>query len=160
MKDINIKTLTKVSMLITIMIIGSMIKITGSIALDSFAGFVGAAVFGPYIGMLLGILGHLLSSMVSGFPMGIHVHVLISLLMGVCLFFYGKTKKMGMSTWVSDLVAYIINVPLSLLVLTPILTFSVWILFIPLSVATIVNIMCAEIVLKSRKMNKSFKGGV
>ncbi|MBU7042423.1 MAG: ECF transporter S component [Theionarchaea archaeon] len=65
---------------------GSFIKIPspiGSPALDSAPGYFSAVAFGTMEGCIVAILGHLLTSMNAGFPLGM-LHVLIALGMGIC----------------------------------------------------------------------------
>lgn len=152
MKKIN--KLVQISMLIALMIVGSLFKITGSISFDSLAGFVGAAIFGPTVGFCLGTLGHLATAMLVGFPFGTHIHMIIALLMGICLFCYGKAKEKNVHYLISDIIAYFINVPVSLIILSPLMTTAVWGLFLPLSLATVINIFCAEVILRNNKLIK------
>ncbi|WP_086313476.1 hypothetical protein A5821_000981 [Enterococcus sp. 7F3_DIV0205] len=146
------KRLTLTAMFIALSVIGSMIKLTGSIALDSLPGFVGTVFLGPSIGFLLGSFGHLTSAAIAGFPLTIPVHVITAFLMGCCLFCYGiirekLTKKYSINRFLSVFIAYLINTPLSLLLLYPLLGNVVYMLFIPLSVASLLNFLLAEVVL-------------
>ncbi|MGM0125851.1 hypothetical protein IGI37_003252 [Enterococcus sp. AZ194] len=151
----KVQKLTTVSLLLALMIVGSMIKFFGSIALDSLAAFVGAALFGPVIGLFLGVAGHLLTAVISGFPLSLPVHLLVAAMMGVCLFVYGSVwRKERGRRLLADGLAYLINVPLASLFLMPLLGMSVWLLFVPLSLATLSNLILAEVVLSGLTMIK------
>lgn len=66
--------------------VGAIIKIpspTGTVALDSCMGYFSAATFGYAEGGLVASLGHLLTALTTGFPLGIPVHLYIALQMAV-----------------------------------------------------------------------------
>ncbi|MGX7148589.1 ECF transporter S component [Enterococcus ureasiticus] len=146
------KQLTLTAMFIALSVIGSMFKITGSIALDSLPGFVGTVFLGPRIGFLLGSFGHLASATIAGFPLTIPVHLITAGLMACCLFCYGTirdkvTNRYSINRFLAIMLAYLINTPLSLLFLYPLLGKIVYVLFLPLSVASLLNLILAEVVL-------------
>lgn len=149
---ISTKKLATMAILLALCVIGANIKILGSIALDSFPAFVGAIVLGPFAGAFLGFFGHMISALLAGFPNTLPIHFIIGLLMAVCMFLYSwlriKLKKNRLSAVIiSALVAYIVNVPLDLLLLYPFLGPVVFPLFVPLSIATLANLALAEVVL-------------
>ena len=88
MNSIDIKSksttvkLVYISTLIAISFIGSLIKIQGTIALDSMAGFFAALFLGPLSGALVGSMGHLLTALTSGFPLTLPIHLIVALQMG------------------------------------------------------------------------------
>lgn len=146
------KKLTTLAILLALCVIGANISILGSIALDSFPAFIGAVVLGPVAGAFLGFFGHMISALLSGFPQTLPIHLIIGALMALCMFLYGwvriKLKKNRVAaSAVSMLVAYLVNVPLDLLLLYPILGQVIFVLFVPLSLATFVNLGIAEVVL-------------
>jgi uncharacterized membrane protein len=66
-------------------VIGAFIKIPaviGSVALDSAPALVAAVLLGPFLGGAVGAAGHIVSAMLSGFPLG-PAHLLI----GIEMFF-------------------------------------------------------------------------
>jgi hypothetical protein len=71
--------------------------------------------------------------------------------MGVCMFVFGWIRqrfgkdKFGIIL-ISDIVGYIINTPLEVPLLYPLLKGAIFALFVPLTAATIVNIVIAEII--------------
>ncbi len=146
------KKMATLAILLALCVIGANIKILGSIALDSFPAFIGAIVLGPFAGAFLGFFGHMISALLSGFPNTLLIHLIIAVLMALCMFFYGWTRqklarhKMAASV-VSILVAYVINVPLDLILLYPLMGPIVFALFAPLSIATLVNLVLSEVVI-------------
>lgn len=79
--------------------VGAAIKIpaiVGSVAFDVFPAIIAAVLLGSVPGAIVGALGHLLSALVAGFPLG-PMHLLIALEMAVLVFifgvFYKKNKK-------------------------------------------------------------------
>lgn len=141
------KQLTTVALLLALTVIGANISFLGSIALDSFPAFLGTLLLGPVAGAFLGGMGHLLSALLSGFPMTLPIHLFIAVMMGVTMYLFGLSRQKTGNRYVSGLVAYIVNVVIELGVLIPILTWPVVVgLFIPLSLATLVNIILTEIV--------------
>lgn len=146
------KKVTLAGVFIALSVVGSMITIMGSIALDSLPAFVGTVVLGPNMGFLLGFLAHLVTAIFSGMPLTLPIHFITAVIMGFCMMGYGYTRKKvttryGLNRWFAMLVAYLINVPLSLLVLYPFLKEVVYGLFVPLSIGALVNIILAEMLL-------------
>ncbi|WP_283679386.1 ECF transporter S component [Lentilactobacillus sp. Marseille-Q4993] len=149
--NIKIKRIVLAALLLATCVVGANIKIAGSIALDSAAAFIGAIVLGPVDGAVLGFFGHMISALLSGFPLTLPVHLIIAVMMAVCMFIFalirqklGK-RKMGAVIF-SDIVGYLINVPLELLLLYPILKQGVYAFFIPLTLATVVNLVICEVI--------------
>ena len=93
----KIKNLTLLAVFISFSVIGAMIKIPaviGSVALDSFPAIVAAVVLGPVSGAIVAAIGHLMSALIAGFPLG-PFHVLIALEMAIILFLFGLLYKKG-----------------------------------------------------------------
>lgn len=149
---ISTKRLATLAILLALCVIGANIKILGSIALDSFPAFVGAVVLGPFAGALLGFFGHMISALLAGFPNSLPIHLIIGGLMGLCMFVYGwirvklKNQKIAASA-VSIIAAYLVNVPLSLVALYPLLGSAGFALFLPLTLATVANLGISEVVI-------------
>lgn len=146
------KQIVLFGLLLALCVIGSNFKILGSIALDSFPAFLGTLILGPGAGLILGVLGHLVSAIFAGFPMGIILHLLIGIMMGITMLGYGWVRKRFfisrfVTILLSDVVAYILNVPASLVLLLLVLPKEALIaLFLPLTVATIVNLVITEMI--------------
>lgn len=146
------KKMATLAILLALCVIGANIKILGSIALDSFPAFIGAIVLGPVAGAFLGFFGHMISALLSGFPNTLLIHLIIAVLMAFCMFFYGWTRQKlarhkAAASIVSILVAYVINVPLDLILLYPLMGPVVFALFAPLSLATLVNLVLSEVII-------------
>ncbi|GCF95194.1 hypothetical protein NRIC_30850 [Enterococcus florum] len=163
MKDaarFSTKKIASLAILLALCVIGANIKILGSIALDSFPAFIGSIVLGPLAGAFLGFFGHMISALLAGFPNSLPIHLIIAALMGLCMFCYSWTRKKlakhrMAAAAVSMLVGYVINVPLDLLLLYPIMGPVVFMLFAPLSIATIVNLGLSEVVILGIPENTS-----
>lgn len=91
--------ITFTASLVALSVVGSYIKIpspTGTVALDSLPGFVGALTLGYPEGALIAFLGHILTSMNVGFPLGILVHLLVAAEMaGIAVSFRFSVKRGG-----------------------------------------------------------------
>jgi uncharacterized membrane protein len=79
--------------------VGAAIKIPaiiGTVAFDVFPALLAAALLGSGAGAIVGAFGHLLSALISGFPLG-PMHVLIAIEMALLVFLFGilykKNKK-------------------------------------------------------------------
>jgi riboflavin transporter FmnP len=75
--------------------VGAAIKIpaiVGSVAFDVFPALLAAALLGSGAGAMVGALGHLLSALIAGFPLG-PMHVLIAIEMSLLVFIFGVLYK-------------------------------------------------------------------
>lgn len=141
------RTLTTLALLLALTVIGANISFLGSIALDSFPAFLGTLLLGPVAGAFLGGVGHLTSSLFAGFPLTLPIHIFIAVMMAATMYLYGLSREKTGNKFVSGFIAYFVNVFIELGLLIPILSWPVVAsLFIPLSLATIVNIILTEIV--------------
>lgn len=90
---------TLIASLVALSVVGSYLKIpspTGTVALDSLPGFVGALLLGYSEGAIIAFLGHILTSLNVGFPLGIPFHLLIALEMaGIAMAFRFSTRRGG-----------------------------------------------------------------
>lgn len=152
MEKISVKKLTVLAVLLALCIIGANIKFLGSIALDSFPALLGAALLGPVAGAFLGIFGHMVSALLAGFPLTLPIHIMIGLIMGLTMLSYGYVRKRTVKPSIkqmllSDLVAYIFNVPVSMVCLLMFMPKeAIMPLLVPLTIATIVNLVIADLV--------------
>ncbi len=69
----NVKTLTLVAMLIALSAIGALIKVFNTVAFDSMPGYFAALYLGGWYGALVISLGHMLTAITSGFPLGLQI---------------------------------------------------------------------------------------
>ncbi len=98
----NIRRIAIMAVFIALSAVGTLIKIpspVGTVGLDSAPGFFSALAFGGIEGGVVIALGHLLSSWVAGFPLGIPMHLVIAVEMAVfALIFRFVNKKVGLIT--------------------------------------------------------------
>ncbi|MGQ9473313.1 MAG: ECF transporter S component [Candidatus Caldatribacteriaceae bacterium] len=84
--------------LVALSVVGSYVKIpspTGTVALDSLPGFVGAIGLGYSEGAVIAFLGHILTSLNVGFPLGIIFHLLIAVEMALIAVAFRFSIKRG-----------------------------------------------------------------
>jgi uncharacterized membrane protein len=93
MKKKDIKKLVVLALCIALSYMGSLIKISGSIALDALPAFFAAIFLGPFLGGLVGFMGHLFTSFVSGFPLTIPIHLVVALMMFFSCSLFGIVYK-------------------------------------------------------------------
>jgi uncharacterized membrane protein len=121
------RKLVLTALFIALSFIGANLKIMDTIAFDSMSGFLGAIILGPFYGALIGALGHFLTALTSGFPLSLPVHLIIMAGMGVTMLAFGfifkyfSSKNYILSVVLSLIAAVIINGPLLLIVLSPLL---------------------------------------
>lgn len=85
------------SLFIALSVVGAMIKvpaIIGSIALDSFPALVSAVVLGSGVGAFVGGLGHLLSALIGGMPLG-PFHFIVAAEMAFLVWAFGALYSSG-----------------------------------------------------------------
>ena len=83
------------AMLIALSAVGASIKIpapVGSVALDSFPALLAAGLFGGPAGAVAGGLGHLLSALIGGMPLG-PFHILIAGEMALLAYLFALLYK-------------------------------------------------------------------
>ena len=159
----RLRKLIILSFLIALSVIGANIKILGSIAFDSFPAFIGTALLGPLFGMCLAFAGHMVSAYLAGFPLSLPIHLLIGIMMVITMWAYGTIRKREIKPSISkialsNLIAFIGNVPLSLAVLIPIFGLQGVIpLFLPLTIATCANLFITEFVFAALPVNYKTK---
>ncbi|WP_051569222.1 ECF transporter S component [Alkaliphilus transvaalensis] len=160
-KPITIEILVKLSLLIALSGVGAYIKIQGSIALDSLPAFFAALYMGPVFGGVVGLIGHLVSSMTAGFPLTLPMHLVIALQMWCIVYAFGiiwrRINPLG-----ATIIAILLNGPLAALVAAPVssllgLPLKGWTLFLvmwlPLTAVSIVNVSLAAILFKRLRRN-------
>lgn len=151
MKEIrNMKKYTRIALFIALSCIGATIQINGSIAFDSMPAFVGAVYLGPLAGGIIAIVGHLLSALLAGFYLTLPVHIIIAIMMGLTMLVFGYIYKSNKV--LAGIIAVIMNAPLTLLLLVPLLSWGFAIGLLPvLTLASIVNVILAMIILRYLK---------
>lgn len=150
----NTVKLVYIAALVALSFIGSLIKIEGTIALDSMPGFFAALFLDPISGALVGGIGHLLTSFTSGFPLTLPIHIIIMAIMAISIYIFGWIYQ-GLSKISAIIIAIILNGIGAVVLLAPItvklaLPLSgrqfIYAMMGPLSLASGVNIILAIIV--------------
>jgi uncharacterized membrane protein len=93
------RMLTLLALFSVLSAVGAAVKIpaiVGSVAFDVFPALLAAAMLGSGAGAIVGALGHLLSALIAGLPLG-PMHVLIAFEMALLVYIFGvlfkKNKK-------------------------------------------------------------------
>ncbi|NLL17739.1 MAG: ECF transporter S component [Clostridia bacterium] len=150
----QIRRMVLMAMFIALSVVGAMLKIpspTGTVALDSAPGFLGAALLGWREGLLIAALGHLISAYSMGFPLSIPIHLIIALQMAIAAaLYYILIKKTN--PYVSIAVVTLYNglaMPLSLVPMLGIGMF--YAMALPLCVAAFINALIAYVCFRGLK---------
>ena len=148
------KRLVITGLFIALSFIGANIKIMGTIAFDSMPAFLGTLMLGPIMGAIIGSVGHFLTALTSGFPLSVPVHMVIMVDMAATMLLFGmvynklKDKNKISAAIVSTIVAVIINGPVSVFAIVPIVGKGVLSVLPILSLAALANVVIAIIVYK------------
>ncbi len=143
------------ALFIALCFVGGNIKIMGSIAFDSLPAFIGTLILGPWWGAAIGALAHLLSALLAGFPLSLPVHLITAIMMAITMIGFFFAVKSLQKTALPKLVSYIaggiaaviLNVPISLFALIPLMGKAVAVSLIPVLLpAAIANVVLALIV--------------
>lgn len=142
----QVKRLVLMALFIGLSLIGATIKLpspTGTIALDSAPGYLGAVLLGWKEGALIIALGHLLSSYLVGMPLSVPIHLLNAVMMALAAGIFGFLFH-RVSALVAIVVATIVNGVIMLLPLVPIMGMPFFYsMVMPLTVASLVNVVLA-----------------
>jgi len=121
MKNLSTKKLVLMALFLVLSLIGSNIRLFGSIALDSLPAFLAALLLGPGYGAAIGFMGHLFSAAPIGFPMSIPIHLAIAVAMAVTMLGFGHAFNVlkrnfapTTSLAVTGVVGIVLNAPVSL----------------------------------------------
>lgn len=148
--------LVYIAMFVALSFIGSLIKIQGTIALDSMSAFFASLYLGPLAGALVGALGHLLTSLTSGFPLTLPIHLIVMVQMAIVVYIFGFIYK-RFNGILAAIVGIILNGLGAVLILAPITTILglplsgkafVYAMVVPLTLASAVNIILAYMIFK------------
>ena len=157
-KRLDVKSLCFSAILIAISVILANFPIFSSIALDSMPAFVGGIIISPVVGGIIGLLAHLFVALRTGFPLSLPVHILVALEMFVVyitsiIFNKGKVILAGIVgtllngigfTFITGVFMYFV-----LGGMNPVDFLKI--LGLPLTLASLVNIVIAFIVSKGLK---------
>lgn len=125
----------------------------GSVALDSSPGFFVAGFYTPILGGFTGMIGHIASSWVSGFPLGI-VHIPIAFMQFCWCFIFGFILRKGNSLTsliIASIVATLLNgvlAPILIGLIFPDLTTIMTGLILFLVIASAINVVIAASMIK------------
>lgn len=95
------RRMATVGMLVALAAVGASIKIPaiiGSVALDAFPALLAAVILGGSGGAAVASIGHLLSAMIGGMPLG-PLHLLIAGEMAVLVFMFGSLYRRRGKRW-------------------------------------------------------------
>ncbi len=151
----NVKKICIGGMLIALSVLFANVKIFGTIALDAMPAFLGSLLFGGTFGGIVGAVGHIATATTSGFPFGVLIHMIIAVTMFISVYSFAFTKNFfnnrgfntAISLFVSSVVGFLFNAPITLLVLSLILGKAFFVsMIVPLSIGAIANIVLCDIV--------------
>lgn len=157
------RRLTRLALFIALSAVGAMLKLpgpTGTVALDSLPGYLGALAFGVGDGMLIAALGHLLSAASVGFPLSIPVHLFIAFQMAVFAAAFGWA---GTRHLVGGIVlATVLNGVAAPALFVPFPGFGpafFTAMVVPLLVGSAANVVLAAVVYRALFRKKGERGG-
>ena len=118
---LSTKYIALMALFIALSFIGANIRIFGSIAFDSLPAFLAALLLGPLPGAVIGFIGHLLTALMSGFPLSAPLHLVIALAMAITMLGFGCTyralknrMRTSASLAITGIVGVLLNGPVSL----------------------------------------------
>ena len=150
------RELTAAGLLIAIAVILSypMFKLMGSIGFDAMPAFLGAAVIGPVAGGFIGSIAHMVSALLTGMPLSLPIHLVITGTMFMSCYAYGFARK-HTNRYVAIGTGIVMNGPVSLglsslaamalgMPFGGVLMFTT--LILPLTLAASVNVILADVI--------------
>ncbi len=144
----NLRKWILMGLFIALSFLGSNIKIFATVAFDSFPAYFAGLFLGGIAGGLVGLLGHLMTSGLSGFPFGLPIHLAISVMMfAAVLIFSAVSKKTNPA--VGGIAAVLINGVLMpvVLVVMPGFEWAMAMAFMPMLVGvSAANVLLAVLV--------------
>jgi uncharacterized membrane protein len=144
-------TAARVGVLSALSAVGAMFPLpspVGSVALDSFPGYFAALAFGPLEGALVAAIGHLLSAMRAGMPLGLlHIVAVAPLMAAVGVVTALVKRKLGVIPGLAaGVVVNVAGAPIAV----PVFGWGILAVFVPLlTVASVVNAAVAGIVYRA-----------
>lgn len=150
----KIKKLVLIAMFIALSFIGANIKVAGTIAFDSMPGFLGSIILGPCAGAIIGVVGHFLTALTSGFPLSLPVHIIIMVNMAITMVLFSLTykvlenKNLIMANIMAAIVGVIVNGPIAILMVMPVVGKGIIGVLPILALVSFINILLALIIYK------------
>jgi len=151
----NVKKVIYMALFIALSYLGANIKMlspTGTVALDSMPGFLAALVIGPVSGAFCAFLGHIFTSLLSGFPLTFPLHLLIGVEMGIFACIFGKVYKKN--SLIGDAAGILLNGIIAPASFIPLKGFGIpffLAMVFPLLFASFINIILADLVFRGLK---------
>lgn len=146
------RRVARIAILVALSGVGALIKIpspTGTVALDAAPAFLAGAAFSPIEGSIVGALGHLISALTTGFPLGLPVHLLIAVEMAVFVWIFGVVAR-KVNIWVAAVVGIFLNGVVGAAIMIPIGGVGMFgALVLPLTVGAVINIVIAVLAAKA-----------
>lgn len=141
-------------MLIALCAVGSYIKIpspTGTVAFDSASGYLAALLLGWKTGAIVAAIGHLLTALTGGFPLGLPMHLIVAVQMAVAAAAFAWIAKRKIDDKIAIVaavaVAVIINGVIAPATLIPFYGMGFFTaMLLPLCVASLINIIIAAVI--------------
>lgn len=149
-RKMTLRNLSMAGLFIALSLLGANVKFWGNtIALDSAPGFLAALLLGSGYGGFVGAAGHIFSALISGMPLSPVVHMITAVSMAVVMMLHGfLARKFGnglVAIFIRVIVAILMNSVIATLPLIPILDWGMIVsLWVPLAIATTVNVLIAE----------------
>lgn len=144
----KIAKITWMAVMIALTVVGGSIKIPaiiGSVALDSFPAVVAAALLGGIPGAIVGGLGHMVSALFGGMPLG-PMHFLIALEMALLVWVFAYFYQRG-NKWTASILFVLGNTFAAPLPFIFLISKEFYISMVPsLLVASIINTVLAVLV--------------
>lgn len=150
--NFNTRKLVLLSLFIALSFVGANIKVFGSIAFDSMPAYFATILMGPVCGAIVAVVGHLFTSLLSGFPLSLPVHLIIAVNMGITMvatfYAYKFLRKNGffIAALGAIVVGTLFNGPISTLTLLPILGNMIYGLIPVLTLVSAINVLLAFMV--------------
>ena len=147
------KMFTLMGLFVALSAVGALIKVpspTGTVALDSAPGFIAALVLGPGPGAVVAALGHLLTSLFSGFPMTLPLHLMVALEMAAFAALYGYMGRRNLAAGV--VTVSVLNGIIAPATFIPLPNYGIpffTAMVVPLLVASAANVMASALVYKA-----------
>ncbi|MCK5758980.1 MAG: ECF transporter S component [Clostridiales bacterium] len=144
---LSVKFITLCGVFIALSVVGAFIKPFGSsIAFDSLPAFLAASMLGPIAGAITGLLGHLISSAIVGFPFTLPVHLIVAVEMAMVMIIYAILSR-KINIVVSAVIAVILNGVGATALLIPILGTTFFVAMVgPLTLIATINVVLAVLV--------------
>lgn len=137
------------ALLIGISIILSYIKIFNTVALDQVPAILALLIYKDKKAAYIGFFGHIMTALLTGFPLGLLIHISIALLLGIMYLISLYILKIN--EYLTYIFIYAMNalvMPLILFISAP-FSMELYMSFVSaLSIAVIANVVISKVVYK------------